>query len=379
MSLSRWPRLAWLLAAMAGISCLAALVAGYALLVAGRQSAVATEAAAQAGSLPRRVHALGRLEPAGRIRQVGPSSGSDFARVEKLLVTEGDNVEAGALLALLDHHPRRQAALAEAQAKLDEARARLAQIQAGSKQGDIEAQRQAVALLTAQQDYAARELARAKQLHGRQVLPVEELDQKQWAWEKLSIEKRRAEQTLASLEEVRPVDLEVGRQQVAAAQASLARAQAELEAAEVRAPVAGRVLKIHTWPGERLGNDGLLEMGDVAQMEAVAEVFEADLAGLALGQRAELTLDSSGQVLTGQISELGHLVARKAILSNDPVSDTDARVVEVRIRLDAAGDSQVARLSNARVEVTIELDAGSPPPESSDQPPGSLAGRPTRP
>jgi hypothetical protein len=44
------------------------------------------------------------------------------------------------------------------------------------------------------------------------------------------------------------------------------------------------------------------------------------------------------------------------VLTNDPVSDTDARVVEVRIDLNSDQIESVTRLSNARVEITILLD-----------------------
>lgn len=50
-----------------------------------------------------------------------------------------------------------------------------------------------------------------------------------------------------------------------------------------------------------------------------------------------------------------NLVARKVVLTNDPVSDTDARIVEVRIQLDPEHLEYVARLSNSRVEVGIRL------------------------
>jgi HlyD family secretion protein len=88
-------------------------------------------------------------------------------------------------------------------------------------------------------------------------------------------------------------------------------------------------------------------------MHAVAEVYEGDLLRVRVGERARVTLESSGEVLAGVVVEVGHVVARKAVLSNDPVSDTDARVVEVRIRLDQADSRRVERLSNARVGVLI--------------------------
>lgn len=53
------------------------------------------------------------------------------------------------------------------------------------------------------------------------------------------------------------------------------------------------------------------------------------------------------------------IVAKKDVLANDPVADTDARVVEVKVRLQADDARQVERLSNARVEVTIDSQDSS--------------------
>ena len=67
--------------------------------------------------------------------------------------------------------------------------------------------------------------------------------------------------TLNKIAEVRPVDVKVARSQVAQAQANVAQAQANLDAATVRSPQAGKVLKIHTRAGERVGNDGIISLG----------------------------------------------------------------------------------------------------------------------
>ena len=101
-------------------------------------------------------------------------------------------------------------------------------------------------------------------------------------------------------------------------------------------------------------------MGDVDHMHAVAEVFEADVALVSIGMTVDVLLDGSGEQLSGTVVDVGHLVARKIVLTNDPVSDTDARVVEVRVALDAASIAKVARLSNARVEVFIRLNSQHP-------------------
>jgi len=145
--------------------------------------------------------------------------------------------------------------------------------------------------------------------------------------------------------------------EVVAAQAAVAAAKERVEASEVRNPTAGRILKIHTRPGEKVGDNGLLELGDVSHMQAVAEVFEGDVGLLTPGQRATVIVDGTRDELRGTIVELGNIVARKVVLTNDPVSDTDARVVEVRVQLDRESSRRVERLSNARVEVTFDPPA----------------------
>lgn len=308
-----------------------------------------------AGSHVKRIHSLGRLEPAGTVLKISPRSGNDGTRVEKLQVNEGDDVEAGTILAVLDNQSLRQAALAEAQAKQNLAQVRLEQVKAGAKAGDIAAQQFQVDLNAEQIRVAERELKRARELVARNALTAEQLETKQWGVDRAVLEHRRSEELLRSLREVRETDVRVAERDVAAAVTSVQRAQVDLEATYVRSPAAGRILKIHTREGEKIGDQGLLEMGDVLHMEAVAEVFEADVVNLVLGLKTTVKVDCLEEPVPGEVVQIGHRVARKIVLTNDPVSDTDARVVEVRVRIDPSKIERVVRLSNARVEVDIEL------------------------
>ncbi|MFM8220542.1 MAG: efflux RND transporter periplasmic adaptor subunit, partial [Planctomycetaceae bacterium] len=275
-----------------------------------------------------RVHALGRLEPRGEVVNLAPPTGKEGARVEELLVAEGDDVEPRTLIARMDSYARLKAECLEAEARLQAAQARLDQTRAGAKPGDVEAQRAAVALLDEQLRVAVRDLDRADRLRDQKAISIEDYERYQWVRDKTSLELRRAARLLDALAEVRETDVRVQQAEVAVAEQALAAARARLETAEVRSFTAGRILKIHTRAGEKVSDRGLLDLGDVTRMQAVAEVFEGDLALLQPGQPATVRIDGTGEVLTGWVSELGHLVARKSILTNDPVSDTDARVVE---------------------------------------------------
>jgi len=303
----------------------------------------------------RRVHALGRLEPRGEVVRLAPPAGNEGARVETLLVAEGDEIPAHTLVARLDVHARKLAELKEAEARLLAAQARLAQTRAGAKPGDIEAQQAAVDLLAEQMKVSRRDLERAERFRNQKVISSEDFDKYQWALDRTTLEYRRSQQLLEAIREVRETDVRVQETEVIAAEAAVAAAKERVEAAEVRNPTAGRILKIHTRPGEKVGDNGLLELGDVTHMQAVAEVFEGDVGLLSPGQQATVIVDGTRDELRGQIVELGNIVARKVVLTNDPVSDTDARVVEVRVQLDEQSARRVERLSNARVEVTFEI------------------------
>jgi HlyD family secretion protein len=69
--------------------------------------------------------------------------------------------------------------------------------------------------------------------------------------------------------------------------------------------------------------------------------------------RATASVKSTGIVLRGAVVKIEPLVGRKVALDNDPVTDTDARVVEVRVEIDAEDSIRVAALTNARVEIVI--------------------------
>ena len=348
----------------------AAFVAGLALAISIRpqpsQTAQNAKAADKDLSIPpapytrNTVHALGRLEPASRILELAPESGNEGATVAEILVQEGDNVRAGMVLAVFDNVIRRQASLAEAQARLDVATAKLEQVRSGAKAGDVAAQKAILALALQQSGVAQKELNRATELHERKALSAEELDSRQSALDRLKIEQQRAQGSLDSLQEVRETDVRVAAMEVEAAKAAVNVAEADLRSSSLRAPVDGRILRIHTRPGERLDQDGIIEMGDVDHMHAVAEVFEADVALVSIGMTVDVLLDGSGIPLSGTVVDVGHIVARKIVLTNDPVSDTDARVVEVRVALDPASAAKVGRLSNARIEAFIRLNRQAP-------------------
>ena len=139
---------------------------------------------------------------------------------------------------------------------------------------------------------------------------------------------------------------------VQVARAEVSGARAELERTLVRSPVDGVVVKIHARAGERVGQEGILEVGRIDEMVAIAEVYETDITGIRVGQRATVTSPVLPEPLTGQVDWINLKVGKLDVLGSDPAARTDARVVEVEVRLDDG--HLVSGLTNLQVEVEFE-------------------------
>ena len=136
-----------------------------------------------------------------------------------------------------------------------------------------------------------------------------------------------------------------------AAEAAVAAADAMLALSTVLAPQKGQVLEVHTRPGERVGVEGVVEMGRTDKMYAVAEVYETDIIHVKPGQKARILSPALPGPVTGIVEKVGLKVGRMDVLGMDPVAEADARVIEVDILLD---DSEVvSHLTNLQVEVEI--------------------------
>ena len=301
-----------------------------ALVTAAALAAVIAGGTASSAS-QRGVAALGRLEPlGGTVRVAAPSTPDAVsgAVVVKLLVDRGTDVRAGQLLAEVDTGSIAKARVVEAQADLETARR---DAMAAASVAD-----EACVLA----DVAARQSRRKTELLGRGLASSEETESA----------KGNAEAGAASCK-ARKTEARVADSRVASAQARLTRCQAELERSYVRAPFAGRVLDLLVQPGELAGQDGIVELGRVDQMQAIAEVYEADIRLVKAGQRARMRSEALARDLQGTVTRIRPKVQKLDQIGDDPAARKDARIVEVEIRLD---DSKAAaNLTNLQVEIEI--------------------------
>jgi HlyD family secretion protein len=347
-------------------------------------------ASAATKPIAKNIAALGRLEPQGEIARLSAPNSLEGSRIEQILVKEGDWVKAGQVVAILDSQSSRLATLEQSQSNVLKAQAQLAKVQAGAKSGDINAQKANVLRLNAELNggiatqeaeigrieadlrNAEIEYQRYKQLNNSGAVSKSELDSRQLRLETtqkqlsqaqeslnrlvstVQAQKNEAQSTLTSIEEVRPVDLQVARTEVESAKMAAKKARADLDLTYIRAPFDGTVLKVNVRLGEVVGSEGIISLGRTDQMNVVSEIYETDIAHIQKGQSAIISSNAFSGQLTGTVKLIGQQVKKQAILDINPLANTDFRVVEVKVELDPESSRKVANLSNLQVQVVIK-------------------------
>ncbi|MBD2277670.1 ABC exporter membrane fusion protein [Aphanizomenon flos-aquae] len=338
------------------------------------------------------VTALGRLQPQDKITYLSAPNSVNGVRVEKLLVKEGDNVKKGQVLAYLENYARSQAAIQQTFDKLLIARTKLAQVQAGAKTGDINAQKTAITRLNSQLkgdaaaqtatinriraevENAQKESDRYQQLSKAGAVSASVADTKKLVLKTTQQQLKEAEATLKrtqdtlqdqlkegkfklnSIKEVRTVDVELAKTEVKSAETAIKQAKADHDLTYITSTIDGTILRIHTKNGEVIGTSGFAEIGNTSKMQVLAEVYQTDIQNVRVGQKAIITSTTFPGKLQGTVREVGWQVDKQGIFSINPNSDADRRVIEVKISIDDSTDSQkISRLTNLQVDVAIQI------------------------
>jgi len=296
-----------------------------------------SEAAGAGAPAPAResVVALARLEPASRVVRLGAPLDDVVAEIR---VREGERVERGQLLLVFASHAARAAELEAA---------RLARERVELLPFEIEAQRARVRSGEAERAHAEREVERQQKLSQQGFLTGKEHRDAELRARVSEEALREARAALARLEG----SLELERR---SAENALRRAEARLLQSEIRAPIAGEVLKLSLRPGERAGGQPILHLGDTREMVAVAEVHANDIRHVAPGQRALFTSAALPGGIEGVVEQVGAAIYDNRIFGEDPSAPRGLRVFEVRVRLAESG--RAARFTNLEGQVRLFVE-----------------------
>lgn len=248
--------------------------------------------------------ALGRLEPASRIRDLAPPTQvTDVQpRIASLFVEEGQKVRKGQILAVFDTYER----------LFNQRQAILIRLKAVENQVRILNQ----------------ETSRYRIIASQNAYPKSDLEAK----------------------ELRLLDLKTEVKQI---RSELKRNAIDLSLSQLKSPINGRVLKIYSQPGERPSPYGLLKVGETTNMIAVAQVNEEYISKVSVGQQVKIRSEnqSFSGYIDGRVIRIAPIIGVRKSLSLDPKveTDTESRVIDVEVALDKSTNTKVENLSGAKI------------------------------
>jgi HlyD family secretion protein len=218
----------------------------------------------------------------------------------QVLVNEGDRVVAGQILARQEDDETRLAAQSAA-AAVTEARAQLGMSR--------------VELTTARREYD-----RLSKLSATNNVAAQRLDQ---ARDQIA----QAEARIASQDAA-----------IQTAQSRLAEARYNQELTVIRAPMDGRIARRYAQPGAGASTLNVTAMFDLepdTDRIVRAEIVEADIPNVTVGQEVELTPEGDPTKITvGRVLRRAAVFGARQLQSEDPSARTDERVVEVVVSAD---------------------------------------------
>lgn len=332
------------------------------------------------------ISAQGRIQPASGIVRVTAILGD---RVEKVLVKTGDEVKADQTLAHVQSERLRRLELEAAQLKLVEANATWnakkteADLAVQSAQLKLTLAEQQLLQATSQTDIIA---AGASQLDSleKQVIALEklrldpltkaaigtiELESKKAELSKAKTAFKQSEMGLEHGIAAAKLQVQQATQLLDAAKASrkmvddstaIAALEKQIELLELQckqsritSPIDGVVLSVNIENGERAAQLPLAEIADLRSLVCVAEVHEADVGRLKVGDRAELKSAALAKIVHGQVSRIDRTVGAAQLRFPNPMARSDFRSVLVWISIDPEDVAAASGRVQLQVDVSI--------------------------
>ncbi len=327
----RVSRSIWLLVAAV------AVIGGLNLGVLARRApgGAPADAGVPVAASPSPVAGPGLVEPKSESIRIGAQVSG---RLERVLVDEGDRVTAGQVIAEIANDDYR-ARVASAEADLTAREADARRLKNGAR---VEERREAEAdarQASADFDHAVADHARARELFDEKVISRAEMDKAEQA---LRVAAARAD----SLKERHAlVDADAREEDRARAGADVALARARVNEARalydktfVRSPIDAVVLRRHARIGESVStqfDSPIVTIADRSSVRVRMDVDEADVARIAVGQKAYVTADAYGtRRFPGRVLRVGQILGRKNIRTDEPTERVDQKVLETLIELE---------------------------------------------
>lgn len=254
-------------------------------------------------------------------------------RLEKVLVNEGDQVETGQVIAVLEQQDF-AVQLDQAKANLAIAQAKLSAIMAGNRPQEVAQANAAVLQVQANLENARRNKERDRLLYQRGAISAQQSDASQTAYEIAEAQYIAAnEQYSLSLEGSRKQDVDMAQAQVQQALAVLKNAENQFADTVIKAPTSGVVALKSAEPGEIVAfGQQLFSISNLADVWIGANIEESYINRIKVGQKVEFTIDAyPGRKFIGQVTEVGPASGSQFTLL--PTENASANFTKVTQRL----------------------------------------------
>ena len=246
----------------------------------------------------------GKVEPIHGFEAHAPLAGT----IQKLLVKEGDHVQAGQLLLVMDDS-RARADLAAAEARLKGAQERYSTLLAGGNEQQLLARRSDLQKANTELEAAQRQLDALTRLQQKGAATANEVAA---AADRVARAKADITQLQSPVRYSAP-ERERAQGEINDAKAAIQLARETIAKCNVHAPSAGVVYFLPVRAGGFV-NTGelLLQEADLGQLQVRAFVDEPEIGRLAVGQTVQITWDAvPGRVWEGKIADLPSTVVSR--------------------------------------------------------------------
>lgn len=214
-------------------------------------------------------------------------------RVMELTVDEGQQVNAGQLMARLDS-AELASVVVQNKASLQEAAIRLAELRAGSRVQEIERARASVNAQDADLDKAKKDYERADILYKNGAISSSQFEAAQNAYNTRAAQLKSAQESLSLVKEgPRKEDIQAAEHRVQQVKAILNTSEERLKDTVLFAPISGVILRKNVELGETISaGTPVFTIGDLENPWVKVYVKENRLGQVKLGQKADVKVDS---------------------------------------------------------------------------------------
>ena len=293
------------------------------------------------------VTASGEIKPRNYIN-IGTNAMAP-SRIMEILVTDGQKVHKGQLLAKLESvQPEADVAAQRASVSTSEAESGAAEASVTAADENLRTAQASVDRARAEQERARLMFDRADKLFQQQLIARQEYDQRRAEYDALQAGVREAEARVLQARAQRAQvasQLSASQKRVLLSQANLHRASDVLQRTMAVSPIDGVVTHLPVRVGETVvpgiqnsPSSLLMTIADMSLITAEVKVDETDIVNVKLQQTADVTIDAiQNVVFKGRVIEIGNTAILRSTglaASQSNISSQEAKDFKVVIALD---------------------------------------------